>query len=80
MWWMLAVLLIASAAWALAEVLLNRVWRNGRRHDDLYCHYCEWGLSRARGSEAHYSEGRVYCSLTCLHHDAALREREQGLG
>lgn len=79
MTWLLAMLLVGSAVWALAEVLLNRPWRNGNHHEDLYCSYCGWGLSRTAGYEVYRWEGKIFCSLLCLRHDAALQEREKGL-
>jgi hypothetical protein len=77
--WLLAMLVIGLAAWALAEVLLYHPVRNGARHQDLYCAYCGWGLSRTAGYEVYRWEGKVFCSLVCLRQDDALQERERDL-
>lgn len=76
MGWILSMILVGTAGWALAEVMLHRAWRNGSRRDQESCAYCGWGLNRTSGYEVYRWEGQAYCSLSCLRRDGELRERE----
>lgn len=77
--WLLALILLGTVGWAVADVLLCQAWRNGSRHGGEFCRYCGWGLARTSGYEVYRWDGRVYCSVVCLRMDEALREREREL-
>jgi len=75
--WILA---LAVAGWVLAAGALRRPRRRGGMGRDLYCGYCQWGLSRGAGYEVYRWEGNVFCSLMCLRRDGELRDREGRCG